>query len=212
MAAAKGYRLTLVMPESMSLERRAILRALGADFVLSPRGQGHEGRHGEGRRTAAETSECLDAAAVRQPGQSRGSTNDDGPEIWDDLDGQVDIVVAGVGTGGTITGVTRYLRTKNPRVQAIAVEPAESPVISGGMPGSHRIQGIGAGFVPANLDTSLLDDVETVSSDEAFRWARRLAREEGLFGGISTGAQRGGRSSTGRGAAQSRQDDRHVCQ
>jgi len=111
-----------------------------------------------------------------------------GPEIWDAINGRVDIVVAGVGTGGTITGVTRYLRTKNPRVQAIAVEPAESPVISGGLPGSHSIQGIGAGFVPANLDTGLLDSVETVSSDEAFRWTRRLAREEGLFGGISTGA------------------------
>lgn len=187
-AAAKGYRLTLVIPDSMSHERRAILRALGADFVLSPAAKGMTGA----MATAGELLRGLpNAWSPRQfdnPANPRIHETTTGPEIWEAADGRVDIVVAGVGTGGTISGVTRYLRTKNPRVQAVAVEPAESPVISGGLPGSHRIQGIGAGFVPANLDTSLLDSVETVSSDEAFRWTRRLAREEGLFGGISSGA------------------------
>jgi len=187
-AAAKGYRLTLVIPDSMSNERRAILRALGADFVLSPASLGMKGAMDEAIRLMDELPNAWMPRQFENPANPRIHETTTGPEIWTETRGNVDIVVAGVGTGGTITGVTRYLRSKNPRVQAVAVEPAESPVISGGLPGSHRIQGIGAGFVPRNLDTDLLDAVETVSSDEAFRWARRLAQEEGLFGGISTGA------------------------
>jgi len=187
-AAAKNYKLTLVIPDSMSLERRAILRALGADFVLTPAAAGMRGAMAK----AAELVEGLPNTWMpRQfdnPANPRIHETTTGPEIWTDTQGHVDIVVAGVGTGGTITGVTRYLRGKNPKLQSVAVEPAESPVISGGVPGSHRIQGIGAGFVPANLDTQVLDSIETVSSEEASRWARRLAKEEGLFGGISTGA------------------------
>ncbi len=187
-AAAKGYRLTLVIPDSMSLERRAILRALGADFLLSPASVGMKGAVAKAAEVAKSFPNTWMPRQFDNPANPRIHEATTGPEIWTDSRGQVDIVVAGVGTGGTITGVTRYLRTKNPRLQATAVEPAESPVISGGLAGSHRIQGIGAGFVPTNLDTTLLDSVETVSSDEAFRWARRLACEEGIFGGISTGA------------------------
>jgi len=187
-AAARGYKLTLVMPDSMSVERRATLTAMGAKYVLSPAAAGMNGAISRARELAASTPNSWMPRQFENPANPRIHELTTGPELWTDTQGNVDIVVAGVGTGGTITGVTRYLRTKNPRVQAIAVEPSESPVISGGLPGSHRIQGIGAGFVPANLDTSLLDDVEAVSSDEAFRWARRLATEEGLFGGISTGA------------------------
>jgi cysteine synthase len=187
-AAVKGYRLTLVIPDSMSQERRAILRALGADFVLTPASKGMRGAMAEAVELQRDLPNVWMPRQFDNPANPRVHEETTGPEIWDALEGDVDIVVAGVGTGGTVTGVTRYLRTKNPRLQAVAVEPAESPVISGGLPGSHRIQGIGAGFVPANLDSSLLNSVETVSSDEAFRWTRRLAREEGLFGGISTGA------------------------
>jgi cysteine synthase len=187
-AAAKGYRLTLVIPDSISLERRAILRALGADFVLTPAADGMKGAMAKAVELVAAYRNTWMPKQFDNPANPRIHETTTGPDIWTDTQGNIDIIVAGVGTGGTITGVTRYLRTKNPSLQSIAVEPAESPVISGGLPGGHRIQGIGAGFVPANLDTQLLDSVETVSSDEAFRWARRLAKEEGLFGGISTGA------------------------
>lgn len=187
-AAARGYRLTLVIPDSMSVERRAILRAMGANFILSPAAAGMNGAIARARDLAASTPNSWMPRQFENPANPRIHETTTGPEIWTDTQGHVDIVVAGVGTGGTITGVTKYLRTKNSRIQSVAVEPSESPVISGGLPGSHRIQGIGAGFVPANLDTSVLNEVETVSSDEAFRWTRRLATEEGLFGGISTGA------------------------
>jgi cysteine synthase len=187
-AAAKAYRLTLVIPDSMSLERRAILRSLGADFVLTPAADGMKGAMVKATELAAGFTNTWIPRQFDNPANPRIHETTTGPEIWTDAQGKVDILVAGVGTGGTITGATRYLRRKNPRLQSIAVEPAESPVISGGLPGGHRIQGIGAGFIPANLDTPLLDSVEAVSSDEAFRWARRLAKEEGLFGGISTGA------------------------
>ena len=187
-AAAKGYKLTLVIPDSMSVERRALLLGLGADFVLTPA----LGGMNEAIARAHELADSIPGSWMprqfENPANPRIHEISTGPEIWVATRGRVDIVVAGVGTGGTITGVTRYLRRRNPSVESIAVEPEESPVISGGRPNNHRIQGIGAGFVPANLDCSLLSGVETISSDEALAWARRLAREEGILGGISSGA------------------------
>lgn len=187
-AAAKGYRLTLTMPESMSLERRGMLRALGAQLVLTPAKDGMKGAILTAQELAAATPNSWMPQQFNNPANPAIHERTTGKEIWDDTDGRVDVFIAGVGTGGTITGVTRYIRGKNPNLRAIAVEPADSPVISGGKPGPHKIQGIGAGFVPRNLDTSLLSGVETVTADEAFGWARRLAREEGILGGISTGA------------------------
>jgi len=187
-AAAKGYRLTLAIPESMSHERRALLRGLGADFVLTP---AEEGMRGAVERAEELFDSFPNTWMPRQfdnPANPRVHRLTTGPEIWEATQGEVDIVVAGVGTGGTITGVTEYLRQRKPSVRAIAVEPAESPVISGGAPGKHGIQGIGAGFIPSNLNTSLLDGVEEVETEEAFYWARRLTREEGVLGGISSGA------------------------
>ena len=187
-AAAKGYRLTLAMPESMSLERRGMLQALGAKLVLTPAKDGMKGAIAKADELAAATPHSWVPRQFDNPANPAVHERTTGKEIWDDTDGRVDLIVAGVGTGGTITGVTRYIRAKKPGFRAIAVEPAESPVISGGKPGPHKIQGIGAGFVPKNLDTSLLNGVETVTADEAFTWARRLARVEGILGGISTGA------------------------
>lgn len=187
-AATKGYRLTLAIPDSMSHERRALLRGLGADFVLTPASEGMQGAIRRAHEMLQEVPKSWMPRQFENPANPRIHETTTGPEIWTDTRGKVDIVVAGVGTGGTITGVTRFLRSKNVHVQAVAVEPQESAVISGGRPGPHGIQGIGAGFVPLNLDTSLLDRVEVVSTDQAFEWARRLASEEGLLGGISTGA------------------------
>jgi cysteine synthase len=187
-AAAKGYCLTLTMPDSMSVERRAMLRALGAQLVLTPAKDGMRGAIAKAQELAASTPDSWIPQQFENPANPAIHERTTGPEIWVDTEGRVDAFVAGVGTGGTLTGVTRYLRTKKPGVQAIAVEPADSPVISGGKPGPHKIQGIGAGFIPKNLDTTLLSGVETVGNDEAFAWARRLAREEGILGGISTGA------------------------
>lgn len=192
--AARNYRVTLCMPESMSLERRAMLRHLGAELVLTPAEQGMRG--------AVEKANELVEDARRQghrpfmPQQFDNPANPlvhestTGPEIWEALSGRVDAIVAGVGTGGTITGVTRFIRAagRNPAFQAVAVEPALSPVISGGAPGRHRIQGIGAGFVPRNLDVPLLNDVVQVSDEDALQTARELARKTGILGGISTGA------------------------
>ncbi|MCE5269576.1 MAG: cysteine synthase A [Planctomycetaceae bacterium] len=187
-AAAKGYHLTLTMPESMSLERRAMLRALGANLVLTPAKEGMKGAILKAQELAAGTPHSWTPQQFNNPANPAIHERTTGKEIWDDTDGHVDLFVAGVGTGGTITGVTRYLRSKKPDFRAVAVEPADSPVISGGKPGPHKIQGIGPGFVPKNLDTSLLSGVETVTNDDAFLWARRLAREEGILAGISTGA------------------------
>lgn len=189
--AAKGLRLTLCMPESMSLERRAILKHLGANLVLTPPEQGMTGAvnraremlEAESRKGAAFMPQQFDNPA--NPAIHESTT---GPEIWNDTEGHIDAIVAGVGTGGTITGVTRFVRRHNAAFKAIAVEPADSPVISGGKPSPHKIQGIGAGFIPKNLDVSLLDEVIQITNDEAFTWARRLASEEGILGGISTGA------------------------
>lgn len=186
--AAKGYKLTLMMPESMSVERRALLRAMGANLVLTPAGEGMNGAI----KAAAEMVQNTDNAYMPQqfdnpanPAVHQATT---GPEIWEDSGHNIDAIVAGVGTGGTITGVARYIKKLNPDFKAIAVEPTHSPVISGGSPGKHRIQGIGAGFIPKNLDTSLVDDVVLVDDEDAFEWGRRLAKEEGIVAGISSGA------------------------
>jgi cysteine synthase A len=187
-AAAKHYKLTLTMPESMSLERRALLRALGANLVLTPAKDGMKGAIAKAEELADSTPNSWVPQQFDNPANPAVHERTTGKEIWEDTAGRVDLIVAGVGTGGTITGITRYIRAKNPAFRAYAVEPADSPVISGGKPGPHKIQGIGAGFIPKNLDTSLLTGVETVSNDDAFTWARRLASEEGILGGISTGA------------------------
>lgn len=186
--AARGYGLTLTMPESVSPERRALLHALGAKLVLTPAKDGMRGALARARELAAATPRSWIPQQFENPANPGIHETTTGPEIWADLGGRVDILVAGVGTGGTISGVTRFIRRRQPQFEAIAVEPAESPVISGGRPGPHKIQGIGAGFIPKNLDMDLLSGVETVTSDEALDWGRRLAREEGILAGISSGA------------------------
>jgi cysteine synthase A len=186
--AAKGYRLTLTMPESMSIERRALLRALGANLVLTPAAEGMRGAINRAHELVAKSPSAWMPQQFDNPANPAIHEATTGPEIWEDSGHQIDALVAGVGTGGTLTGVTRYIRRFNPNFKAIAVEPVHSPVISGGQSGAHKIQGIGAGFVPKNLDTSLLNEVITVSNDEAFDWARKLARHEGLMVGISSGA------------------------
>lgn len=185
--AIRGYRLVLTMPETMSAERRAILRALGAEVVLTP---GAEGMPGAVRR-AEELARELDAFMPQQfknPANPRVHETTTAEEIWRDTGGAVDIFVAGIGTGGTITGVGRVLKRRKPGTHVVGVEPAASPVLSGGAPGRHRIQGIGAGFVPAILDRTVIDEIVTVTEDEAEGMARRLACEEGIFAGISSGA------------------------
>ena len=187
-AAAKGYRCTLVMPETMSVERRLLLRAYGAELVLTPGAEGMRGAIRKAEAMAAEDSRYFIPQQFINPANPAVHRSTTAEEIWADTDGQVDILVAGVGTGGTITGVASVLKSRKPTVQAVAVEPAASPVLSGGQPGPHKIQGIGAGFVPAVLDTTLLDEVVAVSNEEAFTLARRAASEEGLLVGISSGA------------------------
>jgi cysteine synthase A len=187
-AAAKGYRLILTMPETMSLERRAMLKAYGAELELTP---GSEGMRGAIRRAEELVESIPDAYMLQQfknlanPKIHRETTAE---EIWADTDGAVDILIAGVGTGGTITGVAEVIKQRKPAFRAIAVEPSSSPVLSGGNPGPHKIQGIGAGFVPPVLKTDLIDEIVQVSDDDAVAYSRRLAREEGLLSGISSGA------------------------
>lgn len=186
--AAKRYQLTLTMPESASVERRALLRAMGANLVLTPAGEGMKGAIERAQELVDQIENAFMPQQFDNPANPAIHEATTGPEIWEDSGHNIDAIVAGVGTGGTITGVARYLKKKNPDFKAIAVEPKHSAVISGGSPGKHRIQGIGAGFVPKNLDTSLLDDVVQVDDEDAFAWGRRLAAEEGIVAGISSGA------------------------
>jgi len=186
--ACRGYRLKLVMPESMSMERRVLLRALGAELELTPAADGMPGAVRRAQELIDSTNDAWMPQQFDNPANPAIHEATTGPEVWEDSGGKIDMLVSGVGTGGTITGVTRFIRPKNPEFTAIAVEPASSPVISGGKPAPHKIQGIGAGFIPKNLDTSLVDAVELVTNEDAFAWAQRLAREEGILGGISTGA------------------------
>ncbi|MEO1388443.1 MAG: cysteine synthase A [Cyanobacteria bacterium J06634_6] len=187
-AAAKGYRLILTMPESMSQERRAMLKAYGAELVLTPANQGMKGAISRAEEIATQLPDAFVPQQFNNPANPQIHRETTAEEIWADTEGQVDIVVAGVGTGGTLTGVADALKARKDGFQAIAVEPTTSPVLSGGSSGSHKIQGIGAGFVPGVLKVELIDEVVTVTDDDAIAFSRRLAREEGLLSGISTGA------------------------
>jgi len=186
--AAKGYRLTLTMPESMSIERRALLRQLGAELVLTPAAEGMKGAINKAAEIVASQENAWMPQQFENPANPAVHEATTGPEIWDDTNGEVAAVIAGVGTGGTITGTSRFLKSKNPEILSFAVEPDTSAVISGEGPGKHQIQGIGAGFIPGNLDTTVIDETITVSSEESFEWSRRLAKEEGIMAGISSGA------------------------
>ncbi len=186
--AAKGYRLTLTMPESMSVERRSLLRAMGANLVLTPAAEGMRGAIARANELVSQDSNAFMPQQFENPANPAIHEKTTGPEIWEDSGHNIDAIVAGVGTGGTITGVSRYIKKLNPNFKTIAVEPKQSPVISGGSPGKHRIQGIGAGFIPKNLDTSLVDEVIQVDDEDAFEWGRRLAKSEGIVAGISSGA------------------------
>ncbi len=188
-AAARGYQLYLAMPETMSLERRAMLKAFGANLVLTPGEKGMAGAIATAEQIVSENPGYFMPQQFKNPANPEIHFKTTGPEIWEDTGGRVDVLVAGVGTGGTITGISKYLKhAKHKNILSVAVEPATSPVLSGGKPGKHKIQGIGAGFIPDILDMNLVDTVETVTDEESLEMARRLAKEEGIIAGISSGA------------------------
>ena len=187
-AAAKGYKLIIAMPETMSVERRKLMKAYGAELVLTEGAKGMKGAIAKAEELAKEIPDSFIPSQFSNPANPAAHEKSTGVEIWDDTDGTVDIFVAGVGTGGTISGTGKYLKSKNPNVKVVAVEPASSPVLSKGTAGPHKIQGIGAGFVPDTLDTKIYDEILPVENDDAFEMGRRIAKTEGVLVGISSGA------------------------
>lgn len=187
-AAVKGYKLILTMPDTMSVERRILLLAFGAQIVLTPGTNGMKGAIAKAEELRAATPNSFILQQFENPANPRIHFDTTGPEIWNDTDGTADILVSGVGTGGTLTGVSQYMKSRNPNFWTVAVEPTDSPVLSGGQPGPHKIQGIGGGFIPAILDTKLIDQIVQVTNDEALATARRIPKEEGILIGISSGA------------------------
>ena len=187
-AAARGYRVIIVMPDTMSMERRLLMKAYGAELVLTEGAKGMAGAIAKADELAAEIPNSFVAGQFVNPANPAAHRATTGPEIWEDTDGQVDFFVAGAGTGGTLTGVGGYLKEKNPAVKIVAVEPADSPVLSGGKAGPHKLQGIGAGFVPEVLDTSVYDQIMTITTDQAYEAGRMMGRKEGVLVGISSGA------------------------
>ena len=187
-AAAKGYRTILTLPETMSVERRNLLKAYGAELVLTEGAKGMKGAIAKAEELEKSIPNAVILGQFDNPANPAAHAATTGPEIWEDTDGKVDIFVAGVGTGGTVTGIGTYLKSKNPNVKIVAVEPADSPVLSGGQPGPHKLQGIGAGFVPSVLNTSIYDEIFTVTTDQAFSTGRLIAHKEGILVGITSGA------------------------